>query len=321
MVICCGKQVPNHPSKAEAAATAAFDQLWSEEQQAADRAAAKKAKKLKQKAKKQQDKSLQVLDSPSQGSGGFQAVSVVSTTHPEAFTTEIELHANEVEPSPSSSECMPVARQLFMSDDIASPSSNNTSYFAQQSSQQGSNHSHTEAAFTQLSLADLQTDSQPPSQELQGNPRSSMQRLEGDPGCLLPELSFQNRASSPGTAEQQSGQTAASPDLDSGHGRDSPALIAGQAAHTEAANAEAADAEAADAEAAFLHTLFCCPITKVPWLCSPTSPVLQRQQGNLSCSKCASGCQVADALLVLVHICDGRAAHLSSFDVQTSTRL
>ena len=50
----CGEQVLNEPSKAarEAAATAAFDQLWSEEQQAADRAASKKAKKLKQKAKK-----------------------------------------------------------------------------------------------------------------------------------------------------------------------------------------------------------------------------------------------------------------------------
>ena len=237
----CGKQVPTDYGKAEAAATAAFEQLWSEEQQAADRAAAKKAKKLKQKAKKQQDKSLQVFDSPSQGSGGFQAVSDASSTHPEACARELEPHANGDEPSSSSSGCMPVARQLFMSDDIASPSSNSTNDFAQHSSQQGNNRSYTEAAFTQLSQ-------------------------EGHPVCLPPELSSQTRASSPGTAEQQTGQSATSSDLDSAQYGDSPALTAGQAA----------DAEAANAEADFLHSLFCCPITKVTWLCSLTSPVLQR---------------------------------------------
>ena len=277
----CGEQVLDDPSKTarEAAATAAFDQLWSEEHQAADRAAAKKAKKLKQKAKKQQDKSLQVFDSPSQGSGGLKAVSDVSSTRPEACVTKLESHANGDEPPSSSSGRMPVARPLFMSNDTASTSSNSTSDFAQGLSQQGSHHSYTEAAFTQLSLAEPQVNPQPLSQEPQTNPQMPSQLPEGNPACLLPELSCQNRANCSGTAEQQTEQTATPPDLDLRHGKDSPALATGQAA-----NAKAVDAEAADAEAAFLHTLFCCPITKVAWLRSLTSPVVQRP--NVSAKPC-----------------------------------
>ena len=207
---------------------------------------------------------MQVFDSPSQGSGGFQAVSGV---HQEAHTTEIKSHPNGDALSCSSSGCMPVARQLFMSGDVASPSSNSSNHFPEESSQQGSNHSYPEAAFTQLSSADPRANSQPPSQEPQANPQSSPHRFpEGNLVHQLPELSRQTRASSPGTAEQQTGQTASSPDLDSGRHGDSPDLAAGQTAN----------AEAADAEADFLHTLFCCPITKVAWLCSSTYPVLQR---------------------------------------------
>ena len=293
----CGKQVLEDPSEAarEAAATAAFDQLWSEEQQAADRAAAKKAKKLKQKAKKQHDKSLQVFDSPSQGSGGFEAVSVVPSIRPQARANEIKSHANGDAPSSSSSGCMPVARQLFMSDDVATSSSNSTNDFAQQPLQQGSNHSYTESAFTRLSLAEPQSNSQPPSQEIQANPLSSPRRPDGNPIHLLPELSPQTRANKPGTAEQQTGQTATSPDLDSGHHGDSPALVAGQAA----------DAEAADAEAAFLHTLFCCPITKVVWLCPPTSPALRvpmHQQGNTFTVSVRQGAKLQMQCLCWQHI-------------------
>jgi len=52
--------------KTEASALTAFNELWNYEQQAADRAAAKKAKKLKQKVKKQQAQSSLAF-SPSLG--------------------------------------------------------------------------------------------------------------------------------------------------------------------------------------------------------------------------------------------------------------
>lgn len=270
-------------NKTEAAATA-FDHLWKEEEQAAGRATAKKAKKQRQKARKQQNQSLQLFDSPSRdlSTRALQVLSETSTEIQAGGMYGADLSSGGNEPSCSSSSPIPVACQLFKAEDIASPIGSNPHSSVQQSSQLGSGVSRLEADLAQLSLADPQSpkpsNRDPCSSTLSsrlpsgGGPQkspegSSKESREGSPVHQVPDLSSPEGSSRTKVAEQHPTQTEAKDSLAFEPNGNSPDLAAGQTADAEAADTEAADAEAVDAEADFLHTLFSCPITKVG--CAP----------------------------------------------------
>ena len=244
--------------KTEAAATAAFDQLWKEEEQAANRATAKKAKKQRQKARKQQNQSLQLFDSPSKdlSTRASQVLDDASTVSQAGVMVEADLSSDGNEPSCSSSSPMPVARQLFKAEDAASPVRSNPHSFLQQSFQVGSGVSGLQADLAQLSLASAYPQSPEPSyEEPCSSTLSSPLPPEGSTIQPIPELSRSEESSRPEVAEQHPERSEAEINLAFEPDGNSPALTAGQAA----------DAEAADDDADFLHTLFSCPITNVGW--------------------------------------------------------
>ena len=252
--------------KTEAAATAAFDQLWKEEEQAVNRATAKKAKKQRQKARKQQNQSLQLFSSPTKdlSTTAFQGLDDTSLVFQAGSMYGADLSSDNNEPSCSNSGPMPVARQLFRAYDIPYPARSNPHFFVQQSSQLGSGVSHSEASFAQRSMADPlspEPSSRNPYSSTLSNPLSPEGSLEGSPegSAIQPirDLSRPQRSSRSQVAKQHPEQTEAEANLAFEPSRASPDLAVGQAA----------DAEAPDAEADFLHTLFSCPITKVA--CTP----------------------------------------------------
>ena len=136
----------NQPDKTEASALTAFNELWNDEQQAADRAAAKKAKKLKQTVKKQQAQSSLALspslgDSPSDG-GPSQNGQEPCQKGQEPSQIGQEPSSVGQEPSTSGQECYPfnneatsVAHQLFRSEDEASTAKNRSFHASSSTSQ------------------------------------------------------------------------------------------------------------------------------------------------------------------------------------------
>ena len=222
----------------EASALTAFNELWNNEQQAADRAAAKKAKKLKQKVKKQQAQSSLPLspslgDSPSDrdtsqtGQEPSQIDQEPSSVGQAAFTSGQESYFVE--------QATSVERQLFRFADKATPAGNRPSH-AFSSSQLPNYRSLVQADSDQHASAAPQ--STPPL----ATTSEARSQTEVDVSVSFDALSIND--SSPETAERQAG-----------HGGTGPAAAPGQ---------DAVDHDA-DKDANFLHTLFCCPITKV-WI-------------------------------------------------------
>ena len=261
-------QVLDDSDKTEAAATAAFDQLWKEEEQAADRATAKKAKKQRQKARKQQNQSVQLFDSPSKelSMRALQVLGDISTEIQAGGTYVADLSSDGNEPSCSSGGPMPVACQLFKAEDLPSPARSNARSLVQQSSQVGSGVSRLEADLAQLSLADLQSP-EPSYEDPCSSTLSSPLPPDGSTIQPIPDLSSPEGSSRSKVAEQHPERTEAKDNLAFEPNGNRPDLAANHVADAEALDARAADAGAADAEADFLHTLFSCPITKVA--CAP----------------------------------------------------
>ncbi len=236
----------NQPDKTEASALTAFNELWNNEQQAADRAAAKKAKKLKQKVKKQQAQSSlasspSLVDSPSDrnpsqtGQEPSQIGQEPSSVGQAAFTSGQESYFVE--------QATSVAQQLFRSEDEAAPAKSGLSQAFSSTFQlagegslvQADSDQHASAA--PLSSPPLATTS--PVRPLSEAISEARPQTGVDVSVYFDALTVNN--SSQETAERQAG-----------HGGIGPTVASGQDAENDA-----------DKDAKFLHTLFCCPITKV----------------------------------------------------------
>ncbi len=247
----------DQPDKTEASALTAFNELWSEEQQAADRAAAKKAKKLKQKVKKQQAQSVlppspSLGDSPSDadpsqnGQEPCQKGQGPSQIDQEPASVGQEPSTSGQESYPSENESTSVAHQLFRSEDEASTAKNKPSHVRSSASQLPGDRSSVQADSDQHSSA---------------APRSTPPLATTSPVRPLSEIMSEARSQIGAnvsdsfdalTVNESSEQTA---ERQAGHGGTGPAWAPGQDA----------EKHAADKDAKFLHTLFCCPITKV-WM-------------------------------------------------------
>ncbi len=238
----------DQPDKTEASALTAFNELWNDEQQAADRAAAKKAKKLKQKVKKQQAQSS-LACSPSLGDSPSDADPSQSRQEPSQIGQEPPSVGQE--PSKSSQECYPsrheatsVERQLFRSEDEASNAKNKPSHAFIATSQLPGDRSLVQADFDQhTSVAPLSTP--PLATTSPARPLSENTSEAGAQTAVNVSDSFDVL-----TAYDSSRETA---ERQTGHGGTSPAVASGQDSEN----------QAKDKDAKFLHTLFCCPITKV----------------------------------------------------------
>jgi len=240
--------VLNQPDKTEASALTAFNELWNDEQQAADRAAAKKAKKLKQKVKKQQAQSS-LAPSPSLGDSLSDADPSQNGQKPcqkgqEPSQIGQDPSTSNQESHPSENESTSVQRQLFRFEDEASTAKDRPSHAFSSASQLPGDRSLVQADFDQhasaapLSTPPLATTSPVrPMSEAMSEARSY---TEVDSSDFVDALTVND--SSQETAERQAG-----------HGGTGPAVAPEQDAgdHT------------ADKDAKFLHTLFCCPLTKV----------------------------------------------------------
>jgi len=230
--------VLNQPDKTEASALTAFNELWNDEQQAADRAAAKKAKKLKQKVKKQQAQSA-LVPSPSLGDSPSDADPSSNGQHPCQIGQEPsavgQAASTSGQESHPSEQATSVERQLFRSADKATPAENRPSH-AFSSFQLPNDRSLVQADSDQHASAAPQ--STPPLATMS----EARSQIEVDISVSFNALTIND--SSPETAERQAG-----------HGGTGPAAAPGQ---------DAVDHDA-DKDANFLHTLFCCPITKV-WI-------------------------------------------------------
>ena len=245
----------NQPDKTEASALTAFNELWNDEQQAADRAAAKKAKKLKQKVKKQPAQSSLTL-SPSLGDSPQDADPSQSRQEPcqkgqepsqigqEPSSAGQEPSTSGQESYPSGHEATSVDRQLFRSETESTPAENRpccVDNLVSQLAGEGSlvqADSHQHASATPLSTPPLATIT--PVRPLSETMSEAISQSGVDMSDSFDALTVSD--SSPEMAERQAG-----------HGGTGPALAPGQ---------DAAD-HMTDTDAKFLHTLFCCPITKV----------------------------------------------------------
>ncbi len=247
----------DQPDKTEASALTAFNELWDDEQQAADRAAAKKAKKLKQKVKKQQAQSslappLSLDDSPSDahppqtGQEPCQKGQEPSQIGQEPSSAGQEPSTSGQESYPFENEATSVQRQLFRSETESAPAENRPSRVDNLVSQlagegpleQADSDQHASAA--PHSTPPLATTS--PARPLSDTISEAKSQTGMDVSDSFDALTVNN--SSQQTAERQAG-----------HGGTVPALAPGQ---------DAAD-HMTETDAKFLHTLFCCPITKV-WM-------------------------------------------------------
>ncbi len=247
----------NQPDKTEALALTAFNELWIDEQQAADRAAAKKAKKLKQKVKKQQAQSALALspslgDSPSDASPSQtgqepclkgQAPSQIGQ---EPSSAGQGPSTSSQESYPSGHEATSVERQLFRSETESTPAENMpfsvddlvSQLTGKGSLEQADTDQHASAAPHSTPPSATITPVRPPSETM-----SEARSQSGvDMSDSFDALTFHD--SSPEMGKRQAG-----------HGGTGPAVAPRQDAgnHT------------TDKDAKFLHTLFCCPITRV-WM-------------------------------------------------------
>ena len=247
----------NQPDKTEASALTAFNELWDDEQQAADRAAAKKAKKLKQKVKKQQAQSSLAL-SPSLGDSPSDAYPFQHGQEPcqnGQGPSQIGQEPSSVGQKPSTSgresclfehEASSVERQLFRSEAEATPAENRPSHVDSLVSQlpgdrslvQADSEQHTSAAPQSTPLLATISPASPLSETIS----EAKSQTGVDVSDSFDALTVNDSISE--TAERQAG-----------HGGTGPALAPGQ---------NAVD-HMTETDAKFLHTLFCCPITKV-WM-------------------------------------------------------
>ncbi|DBB00978.1 TPA: hypothetical protein ACH3X1_000885 [Trebouxia sp. C0004] len=243
----------DQPNKTEASALTAFNELCNDEQQAADRAAAKKAKK--QKVKKQKAQSSLAL-STSLGDSPLDAAPSQKRQEPCQKGQEPSQFRQEPSsvgqgPSRSGQESYPfeneaasVERQPFRCEDEACPAEVGPSHASKLTSQLPGDRSLVQADSGQYASAAPQ--STPPLATMAPvRPVSvTMSRARSQTGVDVSD-SFDAL-----TVNDSSQQTA---ERQAGHGGAGPALATGQ---------DALD-HPADKDAKFLHSVFCCPITKV----------------------------------------------------------
>jgi len=249
--------VLDQPDKTEASALTAFNELWNDEQQAADKAAAKKAKKLKQKVKKHQAQSSPALspslrDSPSDagpsqtGQEPCQKGQEPSQIGQEPSSAGQEPSTSGQESYPFENEATSVQRQLFRSETESAPAENRPSCVDNLVSQLAGEGSLEQADSDQHASA--APHSTPPLATITPvRPLSeTMSEARSQSGVDISDSfdALTVNDSSPEMAERQAG-----------HGGTGPAVAPGQ---------DAGD-HMTDKDAQFLHTLFCCPITKV-WM-------------------------------------------------------
>ena len=220
-----------------------FNELWNNEQLAADRAAAKKAKKLKQKVKKQQAQSSLAL-SPSLGDlpadrDPPQNRQEVSQIGQEPFSVGQEPSTSGQEFHPSG-QATSVAHQLFRSEDEASTARNRPSHASSSTSQLPGDRSLVQADSDQHGSAAPPLATTSPVRPLSETMSEAMSPTGVDVSNSFDALTVSNRSHQ--RAERQAG-----------HGGTGPAVAPGQ---------DAGD-HAADKDVKFLHNLFCCPITNL----------------------------------------------------------
>lgn len=239
LLACFSPLVLDQPDKTEATALTDFNELWNHEQQAADRAAAKKAKKVQ----KQQAQSSLAL-SPSLGDLPANRNSPQNRQEPSQIGQEPSSVGQE--PSTSGQEFHPsgqatsVAHQLFRPEDEASTARNRPSHASSSTSQLPGDRSLVQADSDQHASAAPPLATTSPVRPLSETMSEAVSPTGVDVSNSCDALTVSDRSHQ--RAERQAG-----------HGGTGPAVAPRQDAgdHT------------ADKDVKFLHNLFCCPITKV----------------------------------------------------------